>query len=213
VLGDIPEVARQEGFDGTVIMGLWDITSDEEWHNAVAQASFVDGYCLGNEGLGVRYSPERLAVRMSELRRETGRSVTTTEPIDSYLTGPHRKWLLEHSDWLFPLAHPVWASQIDADQAVRWILARVDYLTASAKRRVVLKEAGFPSAGLAGYSEDTQLVFFNALEATGLPFFYFEAFDQSWKRDVLRYAEIEAHWGLHHADGTAKKVMTWLANR
>jgi exo-beta-1,3-glucanase (GH17 family) len=212
VLGVIPEIARQEGFDGIVIMGLWDLFSEEEWNNTLAQAPYVDGYCLGNEGLGVRYSPDELASKMSELRRLTGRPVTTSEPIDSYLEGPHRDWLLAHSDWLFPNAHPLWAKQFDPNQAANWIIARYDYLVATTGSRVILKEASFPTAGLDGQSEEAQLAFFVALESTGLSFFYFEAFDQPWKTDVLKQPEVEAHWGLYRADGTPKKVILWLSN-
>ena len=43
----IPEIARQEGFDGTIIMGIWDPFSDKVWNNALAQNKLVDGYCLG----------------------------------------------------------------------------------------------------------------------------------------------------------------------
>lgn len=211
VQGSIPEIARQEGFDGMVIMGIWDPFSEEEWHNAVAQAPFIDGYCLGNEGLGVRYNPEELAAKMTALRRMTGRPVTTTEPIDSYLAGPYREWLLAHSDWLFPLAQPFFATPWDPTQAVRWIVARYDYLAATTGRRVILKEAGFPSA--AGGSEAAQRAFFEALDVTGLLFFHFEAFDQPWKRDVLQQLEVEAHWGLYRADGTPKMVVSWVSSR
>jgi exo-beta-1,3-glucanase (GH17 family) len=213
VLGSIPSLARQEGFDGTVIMGIWDPSSQEEWNNALEQTPFVDGYCLGNEGLGVRYSMDELEAKMAALKRSTRRPVTTTEPIDSYLQGPYREWLLTHSDWIFPLAHPFWAEQVDPQHAVNWIVSRHDYLVATTGRRVVLKEAGFPSGGLDGYNEASQLAFFQNLEATGIPFFYFEAFDQPWKRDILRYHEVEAHWGLYRTDGTQKQVALWLVKQ
>ena len=212
-LGSIPEIARQEGFAGMVIMGIWDLFSQEEWHNALTQAPFVDGYCSGNEGLGTRYSPEILAAKMGEMRRATGRPVTTTEPIDRYLTGPCRHWLSAHSDWLFPLAQPFLAAQSDPTRAVHWIVARHDYLAAISGRKVLFKEVGFPSAGAPGVSKAAQLTFFKALEGTGLAFFYFEAFDQPWKRDVLGQQEVEAHWGLYQADGTPKKVIAWLVNQ
>ena len=213
ILGSIPEMARNVGFDGVVIMGIWDPFSKEEWSNALAQAPYVDGYCLGNEGLGVRYNPNELAAKMDELRRLTGHPVTTSEPIDSYLTGPYRDWLLTHSDWLFPLAHPFWADQSDPAMAVDWIVARHDYLTANTGRNVILKEAGYPSGGVERISEETQLAFFKVLESKGLSFFYFEAFDQPWKKNVLRHHEVEAHWGIYQSDGTPKKVAEWLSER
>lgn len=206
----IPEIARREGFDGTIIMGVWDPLSEEEIRNAVAQAPFVDAYCIGNEGLGIRYTPEQLAKKMAELRRLTGRPVTTTEPIDSYLAGPYRKWLIDHSDWLFPLAQPVWAGESDPSESVRWILARHDLLAAKTGRRVILKEAGLPSAGAEVHNEEAQLVFFQALESTDIRFFYFEAFDQPWKKDFRGEHGVEVHWGLFRSDGTPKKVVSWL---
>ncbi|MCP4041884.1 MAG: hypothetical protein GY731_07985 [Gammaproteobacteria bacterium] len=213
VMGSIPEIARGEGFGGTIIMGIWDPSSVEELRNAVAQSPYVDGYCLGNEGLGVRYGHQELAAKMAELRRLTDRPVTTSEPIDSYLQGPHREWLLSHSDWLFPLAHPFWASKVDPDVAVDWVLARYDFLVATTRRQVILKETGVPTAGMMGFDEESQIAFFAAIESAGPPFFYFEAFDQPWKRDVLRHHEAEAHWGLYHNDGRAKRVVAWLAGR
>jgi len=210
-LGLIPEIARREGFDGTIIMGIWNPHSREEWHNAVAQANFVDGYCIGNEGLGVRYSTEELTLLLRELRRVTGRPVTTTEPIDSYLYGPHREWLLTNSDWLFPLAQPYWAFERDAMAAVSWLVARHDLIAATTGKAVILKEAGVPTGASEHFNEDTQASFFQELDSTGLKFFYFEAFDQPWKTAVLKHPEVEAHWGLYRADGTPKKVISQLS--
>ncbi len=213
VLGDIPSIARAEGFSGTVIMGVWDIFSKKEWLHALAQQAFVDGYCLGNEGLGNRYTPQELAEKMTKLKEVTGKPVSTTERIERYLDGPDREWLLNHSDWLFPLALPFWAGQIDPQRAVDWVVARSDYLQAITERTVILKEAGFPSALSEGQSEETQLEFFQALVTSGLTFFYFEAFDQPWKHHMFQEPEFEAHWGMYRADGNPKKVMKWLASR
>lgn len=213
VLGDIPEIAREEGFSGTVIMGVWDIFSEDEWEHALSQQAFVNGYCLGNEGLGIRYTANELADKMAKLKKITGKPVSTTEPIDRYLQGPYREWLLTHSDWLFPLAQPFWAAQFEPQRAVDWIVVRSDYLESISGRNVILKEVGFPTALSRGQTEDDQLAFFQALQPTGLTYFYFEAFDQPWKHHVFREPEFEAHWGLHRADGTPKKVMNWLAAR
>ncbi len=212
ILGSIPQMARDVGLDGVVIMGIWDPLSEEEWNHALAQAPFVDGYCLGNEGLGVRYNPTQLASKMDQLRRLTEHPVTTSERIDSYLTGPYQDWLIANSDWLFPLAHPFWADQSAPVHAVDWIVSRRDYLTAKTGRNVILKEAGYPSGGMERITEETQLAFFKVLESRRIPFFYFEAFDQPWKRTGLKHHEVEAHWGLYQSDGTPKKIVKWLAN-
>ncbi len=213
VMGSIPEIARNEGFDGLIFIGIWDIFSDDEWENAVSQAPFVDGYVLGNEGLGLRYSQDELASKMDELRWETGLPVTTSEPVAKYLNSHHSQWLLENSDWLFPNVHPFWAGHLKPEQSVNWIIAHHDYLTAISGKKVILKEAGFPTAGSAGLSEESQLGFYKALESTGISFFYFEAFDQPWKRDVSKLPAIEAHWGIFHDSGKPKKVIQGLADR
>ena len=212
VLGSVPQLARHAGFDGVVIMGLWDPWSEEEWRKAVEQAANVDGFCLGNEGLGIRYEPNKLASRMNALRTLTGKPVTTSEPIDSYLNGPHRQWLLENSDWLFPIAHPFLAAEHDPGRGVTWISSRYDYLASNNTKIVILKEVGIPSAGSTHVNESSQVAFFKALEATGMFFFYFEAFDQPWKTAVPKGNTIEAHWGIFRKDGTPKELATWLKN-
>ena len=211
-LGSIPELARQEGFDGTVIMGIWDPFSEEERQNAISQSRFVDGYCLGNEGLGVRYDSGELAIAMIVLRRESGRPVTTSEPIESYLVGTHRDWLIKNSDWLFPIAHPFWAGESEPIEAVRWVLGRYDFLVANTGKRVILKEIGVPT-GLSGYSEAEQVEFFGGIDTSGIRFFYFEAFDQLWKPNVLEREQAEAYWGLYRSDGSPKRVIEWLKSR
>jgi len=210
--GSIPELARQEGFDGTVIMGIWDPASEEEMRNALTQAAFVDGYCVGNEGLGLRYEPEELAPRMIELRRSTGRPVTTSERIEKYLSGAYRGWLLKNSDWLFPIAHPFWHFVDDPKEAAHWVLSHYDRLVADGTE-VVFKEVGVPTGGKPGYGEEFQLAFFQLVEPADIPFFYFEAFDQPWKLTDEYRPEAEANWGLHHADGSPKVSVLWLRSR
>ncbi len=212
-IGKAPEIARNVGFNGFIVMGIWDPLSPQEWTNALSQASFVDGYCMGNEGLDLRYSKKMLAKRMAELRKITGHPVTTSEPIDAYFSGQNSNWLLSHSDWLFPTAHPYWASRIDPEEAVEWIVARHDYLVATTGKAALIKEAGLPNISTAINGNDKQIAFFSALESTGIPFFYFEAFDQPWKADFEGKPGIEAHWGLFDSNGSPKKVADWLTER
>lgn len=204
-MGTIPQIARAEGFAGMVIMGIWDIHSKEEWENAVAQRDYVDGYCLGNEGLlFLRYTVKELEKKMAELRRDTGKPVTTGEPIDSYLEGPYREWLWKHSDWLFPNTHPFWGGKTQFQEAVHWVLARVDYLEGTTGRHVILKETGLPTLASNPESEEMQRAFFTELQSTGVPFVYFEAFDQPWKYELENQPEAEGHWGLYDAQGRPK---------
>ena len=213
-MGSIPGMARAQGFVGMVIMGIWDIFSVEEWDNAVAQREFVDGYCLGNEGLFfLRYTVEELEEKMSELRHATGKPVTTGEPIDSYLSGPDREWLWKHSDWIFPNTHPFWGGKKHFQEAVDWVLARADYLEATTGKKIILKETGLPSETPHPQSEEMQKAFFNTLKSTGIKFVYFEAFDQPWKHEMFNQPEAEGHWGLYDAAGIPKKVIESIRTR
>lgn len=213
MMGKIPEFARSEGFDGTIIMGIWDIGSAEEYQNARSQVQFVDGYCLGNEGLDVRYNAEALLSGMKHLRGATGLPVTTSEPIVKYFQPKYQYVLCKAPDWVFPIIHPFWDQPFEPEQAARWITVHCDYLSVFSGRSVMIKEAGYPSAGHKKLNEEEQVVFFKALATSGLSFFYFEAFDQPWKATLNHNPPIEAHWGLFKADGTPKKIAAFLTQR
>ncbi len=206
----IPRIARENGFDGFVIMGIWDPADEQELKNAVAQDQYINGYCVGNEGLGVRYNTDTLEAAFKYIRENTDKPVTTTEPIDSYFEGEYHEWLTDHSDWIFPLAQPFWAQLSDPKQAADWIRVRFEYLITHQAKPVQIKEAGLPSAGFKGLSENYQLDHFRYLETTGIPFLYFEAFDQPWKVDKHWGTDVEKHWGLFRKNGEPKIAAMWL---
>jgi exo-beta-1,3-glucanase (GH17 family) len=213
VFEKIPEIARSEGFNGIIIMGIWDIFSSQEWRNAIAQIQFVNGYCLGNEGLGVRYNEKELLSQMKRLRVATARPVTTSEPIFKYFQPENQKVLREAGDWLFPIVHPFWDTPFEPKKAAEWTIVHCDYLNAATGRNIIIKEAGYPSSGHVNLNEDAQIAFFDILGKSGLSFFYFEAFDQPWKIDLSKNPLIEAHWGLFNADGSEKKIVAFLKNQ
>jgi exo-beta-1,3-glucanase (GH17 family) len=211
-LGDVPSIARRVGFDDLLVMGIWDPTDEEEMTNALRQARNVDAYCVGNEGLAVRYSAPQLLETMQRLRAASGRPVTTSERIGDYLSGPHHEWLMTHSDWLFPTAHPYWYGRRDVPDATQWITTHYDVLAAQTQRPVILKEASFPTiADIAG-SEQQQVQLFSDLEGAGISFFYFEAYDQDWKSRHPDYSVDDAHWGLFRTDGSPKPIVSWIAD-
>ena len=209
LLADIPVIALTEGFH-TIIMGVWDPLSEAELENAIKQKNYVTGYCVGNEGLGKRYSQTQLGVAMNHIREKTGLPVTTSEPVNKYFNGPHKDWLIRNSDWIFPNAHPFWSNQFDAEQAANWIVTRYDYLAATSNKKIILKEAGFPSFGRDGFTEKKQLAFFQKLHKKLILYFYFEAFDQPWKQAAKEKDKSEAHWGLYTSEGFPKKTVEWL---
>lgn len=202
-LASIPRLAKGEGFEG-VVMGVWSPLDSAELSSAAEAAREVDGYCVGNEGLGQSYSLEQLQSAMNWLRTAAGRPVTTSEQVDDYLLDSS---LLALGDWVFPNAHPYWHGYTEPTSAVEWTRQQYAVLTNSAKGGFVFfKEVGLPSEGAAGLSEDAQAEYYRLLASTEVKFAYFEAFDQPWKT----WASVEPHWGLFRSDRTPKKVVSVL---
>ncbi|MBL7147821.1 MAG: hypothetical protein ISS82_03275 [Nanoarchaeota archaeon] len=199
-LWKIPEIARDVGFE-YVVQGIWDLTSEEEWNNAVDSKEKVDGYCLGNEGLSRGdYNLSELEDKINELRDATNKPVTTTEAI-----GEYNEDLLNLGDWIFPNCHAYWAGITAPNSAAEWTLEQYNNLSSTTNKIVILKEVGMPSG--AGLTEEIQNNYFRELENLMLSndkvsFVYFEAFDQPWKD----WAPVEPYWGFFNQDRAPKEV-------
>ncbi len=195
----LPQLAQSAGFKG-LILGVWDPANNDELASAeqAASTSIVLGYSVGNEGLGKRYDLPVLSSAIARLKTATGKRVTTTEEIDDY-SDPS---LLALGDWVFPNAHPYFHGQIAPDPAVTWTEAAFEDMTRRAKRFVLFKEVGLPTAGDAQdrLSEANQLKYYDTLIRKRVRFVYFEAFDQPWKTHL----PIEPHWGIFRSDRTPK---------
>ncbi|MCM8763247.1 MAG: hypothetical protein NC936_00915 [Candidatus Omnitrophica bacterium] len=199
IFADIPETAKRMGFQG-VIMGVWDIFSQEELQAAINASSFVDGYCLGNENLGRRYEIEELDKVMSYVRQATQRPVTTSEEITDYAN----ERVVKLGDWIFPNIHPFLFNTKDPKKAVNFVRHAYKILLRAAKGKPTLvKEVGFPTKGDIQANQKNQKIFFNLLEKTEVNFAYFEAFDQPWKMHL----EIEPYWGLFDKNRRPKRFI------
>jgi exo-beta-1,3-glucanase (GH17 family) len=208
-LRHIPRIAGETGFEG-VIMGVWSPTGAEELANAVGAADYVDGYCVGNEGLFFgRYDLDTLKIAMDNLRATTGKPVATTEVLNSYYSDAQ---IRELGDWAFPNVHPYWNGMKSPQQAVTWTQQQFTDLNALYEERskmVVLKEVGLPTAGDPELSEEGQAEYYKLLRSTDVRFFYFEAFDQPWKTSQ----PVEPHWGLFRSDRSPKPVINHVCGK
>jgi len=199
ILSSIPETAKRIGFDG-VIMGVWDIYSRDELQAAIDASSFVDGYCIGNEGLGRRYEAEELTKVMDYVKEATQKPATTSEEVTDYANDK----MIKMGDWVFPNIHPVFFNTKDPKKAVDFVKHYYKIICRAAKDKPVLvKEAGFPTKGDIYANQKSQTVFFKLLENSEVNFSYFEAFDQYWKNSP----EIESHWGLFDKNRKPKKFI------
>jgi exo-beta-1,3-glucanase (GH17 family) len=121
--------------------------------------------------------------------------------------------LVAELDLLLVNIHPYWAG-IPVEEAAEYAVERWRALkSAYPDREVIIGETGWPTAGDpfgdAIPSEANQDLFLEsfvplALER-GVPYFFFEAFDEGWKSDASG-VEVESHWGLWNSDRTMKGV-------
>lgn len=200
-LADIPRVASEVGFYG-MIMGVWDISDRQELINAIMAKEYVDGYCMGNEGLNSRYDLDSLNAAIEDIKRATGRPATTTEQIFDYSNDK----VFSVGDWIFPNIHPFLSEIKDPKRGARWVEKHYQLLKkhSSDGRPILFKETGFPTAGLPKATQLNQKEFFLNLEKTDVPFVYFEAFDQPWKDET----SLEPHWGLFNYKRKPKKFIS-----
>lgn len=77
-LSKVPAIASRVGFQA-VIMGIWDINDREEIMEATLASNYVDGYCVGNEGLNIRYSLDSLNKAILNIKETTQKFATTAE--------------------------------------------------------------------------------------------------------------------------------------
>ena len=169
----IPELARKVGIEH-ILVGIWDPKDDHEFSNAKSLAHLVDGYVVGNEGIGKenRYSFDELNTRIQQLKRWSGKPVTTSEQIEDYWQIPA---LVTLGDWLFPIVHPYWNGKTAEPDASRWTKAQIDRLREIATNRpIICREVGLPTDSLDELvtppSEQTQAEYYVALRAAGCTF-------------------------------------------
>ncbi|HLD82365.1 MAG TPA: hypothetical protein VI976_00235 [Candidatus Omnitrophota bacterium] len=206
-LSEVPRIASEVGFQG-VIMGIWDIENSQEINSAISNLAYVDGYCLGNEGLNSRYDIDALKRAISQLKQLTHKPATTTEQIFDYANDD----VLAIGDWIFPNIHPFLAQIKDPEKAAKWIEKHYQRLEkhCPVDKIILFKETGFPTAGDDhDASELKQKEFFLYLEKANINFVYFEAFDQLWKRHLA----VEPHWGLFNYARRPKKYISAFSQR
>jgi len=204
---DVPRIAKEEGFQG-VIMGVWSPTSTLEKENAKSMVEYVDGYCVGNEGLYFGYyNLATLEGAIDELREDTSKPVTTTEPIGYYSDSSLRGI----GDWLFPNVHPYWAGEKEPTAAKDWTVGQFNWLRSlEPEKPILFKEVGLPTADDPECSETRQAEYYRLLQRTTVPFAFFEAFDQPWKHEYIDGFDVGPHWGLFESDRSPKEVVSYL---
>jgi exo-beta-1,3-glucanase (GH17 family) len=215
---DVATLAQETGFKG-MIVGVWNPTDEKELLTAeqANQHSVVYGYCVGNEGLDVRYDLKKLTAAMERLRRTTGKPVTTAEEAHDY---SENSPLWSISDWIFPNVHPYFAGQREPREAVKWTERIFKNLRPVSLKTLLFKEVGLPSAGEREVSEARQAEYYRLLQKTDVAYVVFEAFDAPWKHlnqpnpnSNAAKPDPEPHWGVFKSDRKPKEVVSGICSR
>jgi exo-beta-1,3-glucanase (GH17 family) len=203
-LENIPDQAKHLGLK--VIQGVWGPADRAELERAARLKDNVEAYCVGNEGLGSRYTIRELDQGLTYLSNSTGLPTAISEQIHLYFAYPA---LIDIGDWLFPIVHPHFGNAKSFDRAVAWLDANTSRLVENAASRgqhkiLFLKEVGMPSGGDNAYSEPGQARFLEfLLQRPGRPFALFEAFDRKGWEYIT---PVEPYWGLFHSDRAPKQA-------
>jgi exo-beta-1,3-glucanase (GH17 family) len=223
----IPDVAATMGFRA-VIVGVWDISNQEEIANAIAawrrHPDLVVGISLGNEIVfGKRGSFESIRRALAAVRAEAGGvPLTTSEPFHLFYDDDAAP-TLGQIDFMLVNVHPVfqpWFAQAPTENAARFVVNVVDRLAQIYCGPILVKETGEPTApAAAGYSPSRQADFYRILRnvfasTPTRAFAYFAAFDAPWRVDdshpVPGYHPEEGHWGLYDDARKPKAVVATI---
>lgn len=208
---DIAGLVQATGFEG-MIVGVWN-PSDENELQAAEQAGrhpVIIGYCVGNEGLDVRYDLKTLVFAMERLRRATGKPVSTSEEVGDY---SENSLLWQIADWTFPNVHPYFAKHREPQEAVKWTEEIFKTLRPMSNKPLIFKEVGLPSDGDFGLSNSRQAQYYQLLRETNVSYVTFEAFDAPWKHLGRRKSDgtydgpdPEPHWGIFTSERKPKEA-------
>lgn len=215
-LENVPRIAREFGLQ--VAMGAWlsaDLATNELQLAALIAAArdgYVDLAIVGSEVL-LRHdlTEQQLIGYINRFRQQVpGVPVTTADVYSELLS---RAALLSAVDVVLANYYPYWeGASVDVAVAVLhgWHqLVRA----ASGGKPVIVSESGWPSAGntigsavpSASNASAFFLNFVSWARANGTPYFYFEAFDESWK--AVYEGPQGAAWGIWDKNGVLKPGM------
>lgn len=187
-------------------------TNNEELENlvAVAQAGQANMLIVGSEVLlKKRLSENQLLAYIKWVRERLPNDipVTTAEVYGELLAHPN---VIEAVDVVFVNYYPYWEG-IRVDTALAAIHAyHRQMVAATGDKAVIVSESGWPSCGNAvgqavpnpENADFYVLNFVSWARATGVDYFYFEAFDETWK---AKYEGPQgACWGVWDKDGVLK---------
>lgn len=176
----------------------------------------IDMAVVGDEVLMGNVLSEDQMIAYVRSAKAAGVPVGTSDSWDQWLEHPR---LAAECDVLIMNVYPYWEGT-SVDKALESLRARYEQVKAVAGGRQVIIETGWPTGGqvigsaLPGPTQSAQFFaeFVSWANSSGVPYFYFEAFDEPWK--ASREGGCGSCWGLWEEDGTLKpEIATGISAR
>ncbi|MEM6731893.1 MAG: glycosyl hydrolase family 17 protein [Myxococcota bacterium] len=224
---DVLSVIREHSLPIKVMLGVW-IAPDEDNERGVRNVidlanryqDVVFAVNVGNEcqvfWSAHRFPMDRLIEYIREVRAAIEQPVTTADDYN-FWNKPESHAVAKEVDFLLLHAYAMWNGKA-LEEAVSWTAETVDAIQREhPDLEIVIGETGWATElnpegsenehikAPAGIEEQQRFFreFTTWAGGTGVPYFYFEAFDEPWKGSSDP-REVEKHWGLYNVDRTPK---------
>jgi exo-beta-1,3-glucanase (GH17 family) len=217
-LENIARIAREFGLKTAT--GAWlsgDSTANAEELSALiaaAKAGYVDMAIVGSEVVYRREMTEDALIGyIAQFRNQVKTvPVTTAEPNTELIWRPN---LVGACDVVFVNYYPYWNGATEGNAIVQLNTAHQQIVDLFGNKPIMVSESGWPSAGETVQSAVPSiqnasrfLMDFISWAESGVKcngYFYFEAFDEAWKRQSE--GERGAHWGIWDENAQLKAGM------
>lgn len=212
----MPDMAHSKGMSIAGGADVWDdaARNQREVSQLIAQCQRgdIDHALVGDEALENNALSEDQMISYLRQVRATGVPTSTSQTYYHWLQTPR---VVAECDFLTMNAYPYW-DQVSIDQAV----ARLDTVYRQVKNvaggKKVVVETGWPTAGptngqaVANAANGARYLreFIDWANRNGVEYYYFEAFDESWKEE----GGCGAHWGLWGTDANLKPEYSAVLN-
>jgi len=220
----IPQIAQEYAIKVAVTLLLTgdDIADQEKITQAAYMANSNDAIytiIVENEGLyRGTLNEEQIINYLVRIKEKLNTTCTVTISEPSYIWLEHPE-IAKHVDYLTIHYYPYWGG-VKIDNAVNKVFDVYYEIRDTFGKEVVIGETGWPSSGRnlnqAVPSLGNQQIFVREFreiaDARDIDYFFFEAFDETWKPEEVLDSEegpnyAENHWGLFYENGTMKESL------
>ena len=151
--------------------------------------------------------------KISEVKEKVDVPVTTAEP---WIVWKEKPSLAQAVDFIFANIHPYWENKKVSNAAWHTYIKLKEVQEMYPDKRVIIGETGWPTGGqpngpsVPGVREQEKYIreFLDIAEKAGLDFFFFEAFDEEYKKEEPN--NVGPYWGLFFSNGESKHTVQTL---